>query len=201
MFRVCWGLEMMPFFKETCSWTETPYSTVMLLCLSLYVIPLPSGCVFWAAPLIRDWELNWFTHTLFLHSHRRHNNVSHALWDVWPRFRAWAVATEQSKAEWPHIGSEPLTVAPWFCLQNNSAKCKLPFCLCMSNMFQKKKKRFSPLTPKLLPWKEFFASCAAPCSQRAAKFTTAWRTAYSNVFQSKDRAVVVTDALSRTRVK
>lgn len=120
---------LVPFFKEIFPQTEITHRTMMLLCLILHMIPLPSGCAFWAALLFKGLELSWFIHTLFSPPHRDHNSMPCALQDVWPEFRAWTAATEQSKAEWPHTGSESLTTAPLLCLKTNPAKWKLPFCL------------------------------------------------------------------------
>lgn len=103
--------DLMSFFKETCPRIEIFHRTLTLLCLILHRILLPSGCTFWAALLVRALELSWFSHPHRDHN-RDHNSMPYALQDIRPEFRAWTVATEQSKAEWPHTGSEPLTTAP-----------------------------------------------------------------------------------------
>lgn len=126
--------ELMLFFKGLWPRIKISYGKVTLLCLVLHMISLPSGCVFWAAPLVRDLEFNEFIYTLFFHPHGVHNNVPHVLQDVGPGFRAWAVATEHRKAKWPYAGSEPLCSV---CKSIQLTKSLLS-ALCMSNILQRK---------------------------------------------------------------
>lgn len=111
------------------------------LCLTSCAFPPCSRCVFELIFWSRTWS--WAdSSTPSSPSHRDCNSMPYALQDVWLRLKAGLWSRNIAKLH-DHTQGLRLQKCPLCC-----AKRKLPFCLCRSNVLQRK--ALSPATPQTL---------------------------------------------------